>query len=176
MVVYERLTKENFGPESLDSFCRHQQVSQCWRWVEGEWRLLPIAFVEDWDLEQRRAHARSIAENLGGSLVGWAAFEEGRVVGYATVATAPFGSENQYLQLDEFQVSEPCRGRGIGRELFGLACQGARELHGRKLYISAHSSQESQAAYRALGCVHAREINQQLAQAEPCDLQLEFCL
>ena len=45
-----------------------------------------------------------------------------------------------------------------------------------KLYISAHSSKESQAAYRALGCVHAEEINAKLAQEEPCDVQMEYRL
>ena len=44
------------------------------------------------------------------------------------------------------------------------------------LYISAHSSMESQAAYRALGCVHAQEINAALAQVEPCDVQMEYLL
>ena len=45
-----------------------------------------------------------------------------------------------------------------------------------KLYISAHSSKESQAAYKAIGCVHAEEINQKLAEEEPCDVQLEYVL
>ena len=35
---------------------------------------------------------------------------------------------------------------------------------------------ESQAAYRVLGCVHAQEINAALAQAEPCDVQMEYLL
>ncbi len=45
-----------------------------------------------------------------------------------------------------------------------------------KLYISAHSSKESQAAYRALGCSFAEEINEKLAAAEPFDVQLEYRL
>jgi len=44
------------------------------------------------------------------------------------------------------------------------------------LYISAHSSKENQAAYKALGCVHAKEINPKLAEEEPCDVQLEYVL
>lgn len=45
-----------------------------------------------------------------------------------------------------------------------------------KLYISGHSSKESQAAYSALGCKHAEEINEILAEAEPFDVQLEYIL
>ena len=45
-----------------------------------------------------------------------------------------------------------------------------------KLYISAHSSKESQAAYRALGCTPAEEVNEGLAAAEPYDVQMEYKL
>ena len=46
----------------------------------------------------------------------------------------------------------------------------------QKLYISAHSSKESQDAYRKLGCVHAKEIIPELAELEPCDAQMEYAL
>ncbi|MCC5464644.1 hypothetical protein [Pelosinus baikalensis] len=38
----------------------------------------------------------------------------------------------------------------------------------RKIYISAHSSEESQAFYKVIGCVEAVEINKQLLDAEGC--------
>ena len=44
------------------------------------------------------------------------------------------------------------------------------DLDADKLYISAHSSKESQAAYRALGCTRAEEVNAELAAAEPFDI------
>jgi hypothetical protein len=46
----------------------------------------------------------------------------------------------------------------------------------QKLYISAHSSQESQAFYKAMGCVEAMEYNKRLVSEEPCDCQLEYNL
>ena len=39
-----------------------------------------------------------------------------------------------------------------------MACEEARRLGADKLYISAHSSKESQAAYRALGCPNGIQI------------------
>lgn len=33
---------------------------------------------------------------------------------------------------------------------------------------------EIKAAYKAMGCVHAIEINTKLAEEEPCDVQLEY--
>ena len=57
-----------------------------------------------------------------------------------------------------------------------MACEEARRLGADKLYISAHSSKESQAAYRALGCTPAEEVNEGLAAAEPFDVQMEYRL
>lgn len=176
MITYEKLTKDNFNEYSLDDFVRHQEVTECWRNVDGEWKLLPIAFTEEWDLETCRCAAKDIFVNLAGNLAGYAALDNGKVVGYITVGTDFFGSRNQYVQLVEFQVSEAYRGRKIGKKLFELACEQARSLEAEKLYISAHSSKESQAAYRALGCVHAEEINERLASEEPCDVQMEYVL
>ena len=176
-IRFEGLTGQNFSERSLDAFVRHQEVTQCWRKIDGEWKLLPIRFTEEWDLQACRRIAGDIAEGLAaGSIIGFGAFDGDAVVGYITVGTARFGSRAQYVQLVEFEVSEAHRGRKIGRQLFELGCGAARALGAERLYISAHSSMESQAAYRALGCVHAEEINAALAQAEPCDVQMEYLL
>lgn len=86
------------------------------------------------------------------------------------------GSHNQYIWLDMLHVSFEYRHHGIGRKLFNLAVEAARELHASKMYISAHSSEESQAFYRAMGCVHAMEVIPELFEAEPYDVHMEFVL
>ena len=48
----ERLTEDNFNSHSLDSFIRHQVVTECLRNVDGNWLLLPISFVEEWSLDK----------------------------------------------------------------------------------------------------------------------------
>ena len=97
-------------------------------------------------------------------------------MGFAYLKTPLFGIGSRYAELSRFHVSEPWRGRGIGRALFAMACRGARELGAEKLYISAHSAREPMAAYRSLGCVEAVEINRALAEKEPCDVQMEYPL
>ena len=87
-----------------------------------------------------------------------------------------FGNTAKYVELVCFQVSEPYRGKKIGKTLFYRACEEAKRLGADKLYISAHSSKESQAAYKAIGCIHAEKINQKLVEEEPCDVQLEYTL
>lgn len=170
------MTPENFNAQSLDDFSRHQVVTECWRKVDGQWGLYPIAFTEDWDLKKRREIAGNIAGNLGGDMVDFGAFEGQRLVGYITLGTQALGSRGQYRQLVEFEVSEEHRSMGVGRQLFARLCSEARRIGAEKLYISAHSSKESQAAYRRLGCVHAEEIIPAIAEEEPCDVQMEYTL
>ena len=57
-----------------------------------------------------------------------------------------------------------------------MVCEEALRLGAEKLYISSHSSKESQAAYRALGCTPSEEINVSLVAEEPFDVQLEYRL
>ena len=172
----ERLTEDNFNLYSLDNFIRHQVVTECWRKVDGQWMVLPIAFVEEWGLDKCREEASAIANNLHGKMIDYGAYKDEHVLGYITVGTERIGTEKQYVQLVTFQVSEPYRGMGVGRKLFDRAVETARELGAKKLYISAHSSKESQAAYNALGCVHAMETIPWIADEEPCDVQLEYVL
>lgn len=172
----ERLNEDNFNSHSLDNFIRHQVVTECWRNVDGQWKLLPIAFVEEWGIDKCREEASAIAGNLCGNMIDYGAFKGEDLLGYITVGTEKMGTEKQYVQLVTFQVSEPFRGMGVGRKLFMKAVETAREYGAKKLYISAHSSKESQAAYQALGCVHAVEIIPWIAEEEPCDVQLEYSL
>ena len=57
-----------------------------------------------------------------------------------------------------------------------MACQGARQAGGEKLYLSAHSARETQAFYRRLGCVEAQEPQPDLVAEEPFDIQMEYVL
>lgn len=69
-----------------------------------------------------------------------------------------------------------CTGEGDrpqGVRGFSAACQ---ETGAERIFISSHSAKESQAAYKALGCVPARELFREAAETEPFDIQLEFDL
>lgn len=176
-ITYQFLNQYNFNEYSLDNFIRTQHVTHCWRKNDcGELALVPENFTEDWDLARRREIAKEILTQIDGNGFAYGAFCGGEVVGYISVSGESFGSRNQYVELNLFHVSQPYRGRGIGRELFILACDSARSAGAQKLYISAHPSMESQAVYRKLGCVEAEEVNKIIAENEPFDVQMEFQL
>ena len=173
---YRRLDKNNFTGHSLDDFVRHQTVTECWRKTGSDWKLVPNAYEENWSLEQCREIAEDVVHHINLDQTGFGAFDGERIIGFSTVSHRMFGAAAKYVQLVCFQISEEYRRQGIGRKLFSLACEEARRLGADKLCISAHSSKESQAAYRALGCSFAEEINEELAAAEPFDVQMEYRL
>ena len=172
-IHYQRLNADNFTGYSLDDFVRHQTVTECWRKIAGDWKLVPNVYEENWSQVQCREIAEDVVHHINLDQTGFGAFDDERIIGFATVSHRIFGAAARYVQLVCFQISEKYRRQGIGRKLFSMACEEARQLGADKLYISAHSSKESQAAYRALGCTPAEEVNQELAAAEPFDVQME---
>ncbi len=161
---------------NLDSFERLQHVEECWRKEDGEYKLLPVKYTEDWSLSEKRELAQRISDGLASGNIAFGAVINGEVAGFAYLDTRLFGSKSQYMDLAEFYVSAPYRRTGIGRRLFETACRAAFRRGAAKLYISAHSAKESIAAYKSYGCVPAEEVNEELAEKEPCDLQLEYAL
>lgn len=175
-ILIEQLNESNFNESSLERFIRHQEVNECWRNINGEWMLIPNRFTENWSCDECREIASHILHNLNESIIAFGAFHGDELIGFITLGKVFWGSENQYLELVEFEVSEPYRNQGIGRRLFEAICETARKMHARKLYISTHSSKESHAAYCKLGCVLAEEINPINVEKEPCDVQMEYIL
>ena len=104
----------------------------------------------------------------------YGAFKDGELKGFSSVEAEFFGSKKEYLDLSCIHVSEELRGEGIGKKLFLAAARWAREKGAKKLYIAGHSAVETQAFYKALGCVEAKEYNKKHVDLEPYDCQLEF--
>lgn len=175
-IKFLRLDNKNFNVNSLDGFILNQRVTACWRKVNNTYNLLPADYTEQWNPAARRQVAAKIISAVDSGAVAHAAAFKGKIIGFALIDNNLFGSRNQYADLSEFYVSEPFRRRGIGKILFDEACLAAKELGARKLYISAHSAEESIAAYKKYGCVPAEEPNGKHMEKEPCDLQLEFDL
>ncbi len=175
-IIYRKLEETQITRQLFQSFRRHQNVTRCWRKEEGKWLLKDVPFVEEWSEAEYSFLVKCLKNTIhtGGYVFG--AFQEEQLIGFASVENNHFGSEKQYVQLSCIHVSEESRGKRIGKELFARACEAGRLLKAEKLYISAHSSKESQAFYHAMGCVETLEYNKEISQAEPYDCQLEKVL
>jgi len=158
----------------FQDFNRHQEVKKCWRQENGEWMLKDVAFTEKWDAANYRFLTECLQNTVksGGTIYG--AFDQKKLIGFASLENTFIGSKEQYLQLSSIHVSCEYRGHGIGKQLFLLIAAKARQIGARKLYISAHSAEETQAFYQTLGCVDAEEPQSDLTAREPCDRQLEY--
>lgn len=172
-IRYAFLRAEDITAELFTHFQRRQTVTRCWRKRDGKWTIQDIAFVDDWTEAEYEKLVTDLIDtcNQGGAVM--AAFRGDQLKGFAAVLPTLFGRNGEYLDLPSLHVSEDMRGRGIGSALFGMARQWAKEHGAKKLYISAHSAVESQAFYRAMGCVEAEEYNREHVRLEPCDCQLE---
>ncbi|MDF2802042.1 MAG: GCN5-related N-acetyltransferase [Anaerocolumna sp.] len=176
IVSYRELEKDEIDISLFAYFNRYQDVNRCWRKENGEWALKEIAFTEQWGLDEYAFLVKCLKNsiNTGGAVFG--AFYNNVLVGFASIENQFFGSRKQYLQLSSIHISYENRGMGIGKKLFFLTCEKAKELGAQKLYISAHSSEETQSFYKVMGCVEAKEYNDKLVTEEPCDCQLEYSL
>lgn len=170
---YLPLNAETITLNLFAHFQRRQPVTQCWRKIDGTWQIQDIAFTDDWSEADYAALVATLQHTAeaGGLVLG--AFDNRQLKGFASVEPALLGQHQEYLDLNNLHVSQDCRGKGIGKALFRLAQGWAKEHGAKKLYISAHSAVESQAFYRAMGCVDALEVQQAHAAREPFDCQLE---
>ena len=173
---YRSLRADELNRELFSNFTRRQVVTKCWRKEKGEWKIKEVPFIDDWS-EENYATLVSCLKNtiLTGGFV-YGAFSDNALKGFVSVEPTLFGGEQKYLDLSSIHVSEDMRGQGIGKVLFLAAKEWAKENGAGKLYISAHSSVESQAFYKAMGCVEAEVYNRKHVEEEPCDCQLECSL
>lgn len=175
-IEYIKLKAEDIELDLFKDFNRYQEVKKCWRKEDNNWVLKDIAFLEQWGLDEYSFLVDCLKNtvNTGGAVIG--VFIDKKLVGFGSLENQFFGSENQYLQLSSIHISNEQRGRGIGKKLFLKLAEKARGKGAKKLYISAHSSEETQAFYKSFKCIEAREYNEELFNHEPYDCHLEYLL
>ena len=171
--IIKELSLADLDGVPFKDFNRYQEVTKCWRNEQGTWRLKDIVFTENWDAGQYRFLVECLRKTVqtGGTVYG--AFDQGKLIGFASLEGGFLGSRKDYLQLSSLHVSCEHRGHGIGKSLFRRIGETARRAGASRLYISAHSAAETQAFYQAMGCVDTQEIQAGLVAREPCDRQLE---
>ena len=167
------LEAQELTPDLFRYFDRFQVVEKCWRKQQGQWVIQDVSFTERWGDEEFQKLCGCLQGTLAGGGRVWGAFVDGKLKGFASVEGQLIGSQGQYADLTSIHVSADARGKGLGRKLFQLAEEFARQLGAKALYISGHSSVESQAFYKAMGCVEAEEPQAKHVEKEPCDCQLE---
>lgn len=154
-----------------------QHIARAWRDVDGRLQLVDIDYFDPGFPEGLESHLRRLRQTVGGSGFAVGAFDEnGRMIGFSALNTAPFGRMHRYALLDQLYITREHRRQGVGKQLFLHTAVQAKRLHIQKLYICAGSSEETIAFYRALGCVSAVEVSRELFEQDPRDLPLEYLI
>lgn len=173
MITYKSLCSDDINKDLFRGFIRHQIVTKCWRKEKGDWIIKDVPYIDDWSDEDFDFLVKCLKNtvSIGGFVQ--AAFEDNILKGFVSVEPAVFGGEQKYNDLSSIHVSEDKRGKGIGRKLFCSAKDWAKKNGANKLYISGHPSIESQAFYKAMGCVEAQVYDKVHVEKDLFHCQLE---
>lgn len=170
MVRIELLSSRNFNEGSLDDYKRTHRVENVYRKADGEYKLVSLPYIEDWDIEKKRQVAKSL---MSDRYITYVATDAGEVVGFIGLIKKLHGKR---MILDMMHVSAEYRGNGLGRKLFEKGMDTAREYGAAELYISACSSEETVAFYKAMGASLTTKPIESIANDEPYDLQMTCIL
>lgn len=168
MIEIQLINKKNMNKNSLDNYCRTQNVKRVYRLIDKEYQLIKDEAIMDWSLEKKRIIANEL---LSTKYIAYGAIEEGKIVGFISVESQLRGER---LVLEMMQVSQEYRGQGLGKKLFEIAKTKAKEMKARQIYISACSSEETIAFYKAMGCKLTDNPIISIAKSEPMDLQMIY--
>ncbi|WBW96057.1 GNAT family N-acetyltransferase [Oceanirhabdus sp. W0125-5] len=174
-LVYRILTIEDC--KGINDINPAQYISRAWREVNGNRQLVQIDYQEsDWP-NGYETHYNSLKDTILSGGAAFGAFDNNnKLIGFATINKNFYGDKLKYLLLDQLFITLEHRNKGIGKKLFMLCADLAREWNGDKLLICAGSAEETVAFYFAIGCEEAMEINQEFYEDDPRDYQLEFSL
>nr|MDD6334982.1 GNAT family N-acetyltransferase [bacterium] len=166
MIKIQLLSKENFDESALDTYDRKQEVNKVYRKQNGEYVLVDCPYTEDWDIEKKRQVAKDISSD---AYISFMALDGKNIVGFIGLLKK---LTHKYMILDLIQVANSYRGNGIGRALFNLGKETALKAGAKALYISACSSEETIAFYRAMGAQITDCPIKEIADNEPYDVQM----
>ena len=105
MMIYKELTIDDVDISMFACFDRTQNVTKCWRKIDGEWVIKDIVFVDNWSDEEYRKgvdYLRNLIQSKGyvvgafldGKLKGWLGFFDA-----AIIEPKPFESVDDVLRI-----------------------------------------------------------------------------
>ncbi len=132
--------------------------------------------VPDWSFSEKQERIADLKEDYdrGATFIG--AFDGPVLAGLAVLDDNPMSSGIDRYNLMGLWVSNPYRGRGIGRTLVRLVKAEALKKGAKALYASATPSENTVRFYQSLGFGLAQPIDIRLLEQEPDDIHMELIL
>jgi len=176
-IEIKELTLSDINDNLFDNFIRYQKSTKSWYKINGNWALINEEDITDWDKNQKDSLIKLFLDTIiekRGNIFG--AYKDKKLIGFSVLLNNRFGTKEQYVNLAYLHISLDYRHKGLGKKLFGLCVEKAKENGNEKIYISANNAEESIKFYLMNGCKDAMEINEQLAEEEPTNRQLEYII
>ena len=153
-----------------------QFIKRAWRMINQKLELIDLNYQSDGFPEGYQKHHEALKDTINHHGYAIGAFDDEQLVGFASLNKKMFGEKYNYVLLDQIFISLPYRQQGIGKNLFSYCAKKAKSWKADKLYICAGSAEDTIAFYNSLGCERAMEVNLELYESDPRDVQLEFKL
>ena len=172
MIDYRRLSRDEV--EKIAEIDPREVGRLVYRCVDGEIVEEPETWERPrWSDAGTRGHVESAREILEQAGAVFGAFDERRLVGFATLLPE---LEPGLAQLQDMQVSRSRRRLGIAAHLVGEVLRGAREAGATRIYVSSCPSESAVGLYRSLGFELAEEVHPALYELEPEDIHMTLDL
>ena len=159
------------------SIDRSEEIGAIYYYEHGELVLKPEVYhMHSWPPGEVEKYTALLEEcfNRGGWFYGL--FDHDRMVGVAVLEQQFIGKTRDLLQLKFMHVGNGYRNMGLGKKLFDLAKDEAKQRGAKGLYISATPSENTIQFYLHQGCQVTAEPDPQLFELEPEDIHLVYAL
>ena len=174
-ISYQKLTLASC--DRIREIDASQYIRRAYREVDGVRQLVDIHYQDPDYPEGFENHYHRLQKTITQQGFACGAFSDlGHLVGFISVNRGFFGTSAKYVLLDQLFISLPYRGQGIGKSLLKLATDEALTWGADKFYICAGSAEETLAFYFSCGSREALEIQKELYESDPRDVQLELTL
>jgi predicted N-acetyltransferase YhbS len=153
---------------------RREVIENVYYFENGELVLKPEHYdMQGWPSGDVEKSTQTLLDcfDRGGWFCG--AFDDGVLVGVAILDNKFIGRDGNQLQLKFLHVSRDYRKQGLGKRLFQLAADRARDMGAKQMYISATPSENTVNFYVRLGSVVTKEPDLELFAFEPEDIHFE---
>jgi len=190
-IIYKELSIDDLKDDLLDHFNRYQKINNYWKKNnDGVWVLMnrnnlingfentDNIYDDNWDKNEKiRIINIKMRDSIvnGGFVIG--VYLNNNLIAFANLPGGLFGGNNEYIKLTMLHVSNEYRNMGIGKKLFGICVEKAKTAGAKKIFISAHFSEETQSFYKKMGCIDAIYVSKDISEYHPGDdRQLEFII
>jgi len=102
------------------------------------------------------------------------AFDGTTLIGISGIENKFRGRDNDMLNFGPMWVSKAYRKLGIGKHLFEMMKDKAKDMGAKLLYVSATPSKNTIEFYLSICCRLTSEIDEELFKKEPFDIHMEY--